>query len=99
TPVSMVEPLLPLADLVLIMSVHPGFGGQSFIESSLQKIAELREIRNARGMRTLIEVDGGITTANAPAIVSAGADVLVAGNTIFASSDPVATIQTLRQAV
>ncbi|HNY01469.1 MAG TPA: ribulose-phosphate 3-epimerase [Bacteroidales bacterium] len=99
TPVSRIEPLLPLADLVLIMSVHPGFGGQSFIESSLQKIAELREIRNARGMRTLIEVDGGITTANAPAIVSAGADVLVAGNTIFASSDPVATIQTLRQAV
>jgi ribulose-phosphate 3-epimerase len=79
-------------DLVLVMSVEPGFGGQSFIPESLDKIRELRRLVDARGLKTLIEVDGGISAANAREVFDAGADVLVAGNAVFGAPDPAAEI-------
>jgi ribulose-phosphate 3-epimerase len=84
-------------DLVCMMSVNPGFGGQKFINNTIQKIHELRNMIHDNGAHTLIEVDGGVTLENAHAIVKAGADVLVAGNTVFSSSDPVGTITKLKQ--
>lgn len=95
TPVSTLVPYLPEIDLVLIMSVEPGFGGQSFLEGSLEKIAELRREIEKCGAKTLIEVDGGITLENARPIFDAGADAIVAGYTVFATPDPVATIHRL----
>jgi len=93
TPVSVLEPYLGELDLVLVMSVEPGFGGQSFIEGSLDKIRELREMIEARGLKTLIEVDGGISALNARRVFDAGADVLVAGNAVFGAPDPAAEIE------
>lgn len=95
TPVSAIVPYLNDLDLVLIMSVEPGFGGQSFIEGSTEKVAELRREIDRCGSRAVIEIDGGITLANAGAQFAAGCDILVAGNTIFGSEDPAHTIHEL----
>ncbi len=98
TPVQVLEDVLADIDLVLIMSVNPGFGGQKFIPQALDKIKKLRQMIAAVGSNAVIEVDGGVTLDNAPVLVAAGADVLVAGNTVFSSPDPVATIKKLKQA-
>lgn len=98
TDVSVLEGLLGLVDLVLVMSVHPGFGGQSFIESSPAKIAAIVEMCKAEGAAPLIEVDGGIGVATAPLVRAAGADVLVAGSAIFCADDPVAALRGIRDA-
>jgi ribulose-phosphate 3-epimerase len=84
-------------DMVLIMSVNPGFGGQKFIPNTLNKIRTLRRMIDERGLATKIEIDGGVTLENAPDIVKAGADVLVAGNTVFKSKDPKDTIAQLKK--
>jgi ribulose-phosphate 3-epimerase len=97
TPVEALKEVLDDLDMVLIMSVNPGFGGQKFIPNTLQKIRDLHRMVHERGLATKIEVDGGITLENAPAIVKAGAQVLVAGNTIFKSRDPKATIAQLKR--
>ena len=96
TPVSFLKDVLAELDLVNIMSVNPGFGGQSFIEHSIQKIQELRSLIQATGSAAKIEVDGGVDLKNAPAIVSAGADVLVAGNAVFSAPDPKEMIHQLK---
>ena len=83
---------LPLVDLVLVMSVEPGFGGQSFIPGSLEKIAQLRAMAREMGLETIIEVDGGISARNAGAVYGAGADVLVAGSSVFGAEDPQAEV-------
>ena len=97
TPISVLEPLIKEIDLVCLMSVNPGFGGQKFIPATLRKITELRRMIDLAGAVTLIEVDGGVTLENAPSIVEAGADVLVAGNSVFKSTDPLATIASLKR--
>jgi ribulose-phosphate 3-epimerase len=96
TPVSLLQNILPCIDLVLIMTVNPGFGGQSFIMESYNKIAELRCMINNGGYNVLIEVDGGIDTKNAAKLIESGVNVLVAGNSVFSSDDPEATIQRLK---
>ncbi len=96
TPISSIENIITDVDMVLIMSVNPGFGGQSFIPQSIQKIKELKKLIQKTNSQTLIQVDGGIDTTNAKQIVLAGADVLVAGNSIFTSSDRNATVQFLK---
>ncbi|TWV99475.1 ribulose-phosphate 3-epimerase [Chitinophaga pinensis] len=98
TPVHLLENIINDVDLVLIMSVNPGFGGQHFIPRSLDKIRQTREMINHYKAHALIEVDGGITTDNAASILDAGANVLVAGSSVFASKDPEATISALRNA-
>ena len=97
TPLSSIEAILPDADLLLIMSVNPGFGGQSFILSSLEKIAQARTMIARTGSRALLEVDGGVKVENAAQIVDAGADILVSGSAIFSSKDYGATIKAMRQ--
>ena len=92
TPVSVLRDILPLVDLVLVMSVEPGFGGQAFMPESLDKIAELRKMADEMGLDTIIEVDGGISSKNARQLYDAGADVLVAGNAVFGAEDPEAEI-------
>lgn len=92
TPVEVLRDILPQVDMVLIMSVEPGFGGQAFIPDSLQKIAELRAMIHKQGLDILIEVDGGISAANAGALYAAGADILVAGSSVFGADDPEAAI-------
>jgi ribulose-phosphate 3-epimerase len=87
TPVSAVEDFLPHVDLVLVMSVNPGFGGQSFIPETLPKIAKVRKMLDDRGLSAELEVDGGINEDNAPDVVKAGANVLVAGNSIFRAKE------------
>ncbi|MCX6256930.1 MAG: ribulose-phosphate 3-epimerase [Bacteroidia bacterium] len=96
TPVSLLEDIIHDIDLVLIMSVNPGFGGQKFIENSYLKIHQLSRLINDRQSRTLIEVDGGVDTNNAAKLVDAGVNVLVAGNSVFSSTDPVGTIAILK---
>lgn len=96
TPVSFLHDILHDTDIVCMMSVNPGFGGQKFIPYTLEKIKQLRKMIDERGLKTLIEIDGGVTVENAPTIVAAGADVLVAGNTVFKSPDPIATIKKLK---
>jgi ribulose-phosphate 3-epimerase len=98
TPVGLLSEILPDIDLVLLMSVNPGFGGQKFISNTFDKIRTLKKMINEKGLKVLIEIDGGITTGNASSIVEAGADVLVAGNTVFKSPDPAATIAQLKAA-
>lgn len=95
TPVDLLYPILPDVDMVLVMSVNPGFGGQSFIESSYQKIYKLDAIRDQLGLDFLIEVDGGVTSQNATQLVRKGADVLVAGSSVFKKDDTRAAIQDL----
>lgn len=97
TPVSSLQDILHEIDLVCMMSVNPGFGGQSFIPYTLEKIRQLRKMIDERGLKVHIEIDGGVTLANAASIVQAGADVLVAGNTVFKSPDPKATISELKK--
>jgi len=92
TPVAAVAPYLSELDLVLVMSVEPGFGGQSFIPGSLEKIAQLRAMAREMGLETIIEVDGGISARNAGAVYGAGADVLVAGSSVFGAEDPQAEV-------
>jgi ribulose-phosphate 3-epimerase len=96
TPVSLLKNTLPYIDMVLIMTVNPGFGGQSFILESYNKIAELRKIIDSGKHKVLIQVDGGVDTKNARRLVETGVNVLVAGNTIFSSKDPVGTISKLK---
>jgi ribulose-phosphate 3-epimerase len=97
TPVALLSDILHDIDLVCMMSVNPGFGGQKFIAYTIDKIKQLRNMINERGLNVMIEVDGGVTLDNAAAIVGAGADVLVAGNTVFRSADPAATIAALKK--
>jgi ribulose-phosphate 3-epimerase len=96
TPISTIDEVLADADLVCIMTVNPGFGGQKFIHSMLKKVESLKDSIIKKGANTLIEIDGGVTLDNASALVRAGADVLVAGNTVFAANDPMATIAALK---
>lgn len=96
SPVALLKDIIQDLDLVLIMSVNPGFGGQSFIPHSIEKINQLRSLISESGSHAKIEVDGGITLENAKQIVEAGADVLVAGNAVFKSADPKATIAALK---
>ena len=93
TSAEVLRDLLPSLDLVLVMSVEPGFGGQKFIESSIDKIAALRRMIDEAGAATLIEVDGGISVRNARRIFDAGADVLVAGSSVFGAEDPLCEIE------
>lgn len=97
TNVSLLEDIINDIDLVCIMSVNPGFGGQSFIERTYDKIKQLKEIIIRNGASTLIEIDGGVSDKNAVQLVEAGADVLVAGNYIFRAADPVATVADLKK--
>lgn len=96
TPISTIDEVLADADLVCIMTVNPGFGGQKFIHSMLNKVERLKASILKKGANTLIEIDGGVTLDNAAELVKAGADVLVAGNTVFAANDPMATIAALK---
>ena len=93
TSVDVLRDILPLVDVVLVMSVEPGFGGQSFIPASLDKIARLRALAQELGLETVIEVDGGISSRNAREVFEAGAEVLVAGNAVFGAEDPAAEIE------
>ena len=96
TPAVAAKEVLPYCDLVLVMSVNPGYGGQKFIPESVEKIAELRKMIDARGLPTEIEVDGGINPETAKLCIEAGATVLVAGSAVFQASDPAAMIRDLR---
>lgn len=96
TPVFLLEDILADLHHVLIMTVNPGFGGQKFIAHSLDKVSALRKMIDERNLDVLIEVDGGVTVENASSLVQAGADVLVAGNTVFSSKDPLQTIHQLK---
>jgi ribulose-phosphate 3-epimerase len=98
TPIEFLKDILCDLDQVLIMSVNPGFGGQHFIPQTFQKIRDLKNLIHDRGLDTLIEIDGGVTLENAGALKHAGAGVLVAGNTVFSSPDPKATISSLKNA-
>ena len=97
TNVSLLEDTINDIDLVLVMSVNPGFGGQSFIENTYNKIVQLKELIKRKGASTLIEVDGGVTNKNAKRLVDAGADALVAGSYVFKSENPIETIKDLKQ--
>ena len=96
TPVNVLEDILGDLDLVLLMSVNPGFGGQQFIERTFGKIRRLKAMIEDQGLDTLIEVDGGVNLQNAAALYEAGADILVAGNAVFKSENPLETIASLR---
>ncbi len=96
TPVSVLEDILPDLDVVLLMSVNPGFGGQKFIERTYSKIEKLRGMIEKENLRTLIEVDGGVNIENAQKLFATGADVLVAGNAVFKSENPIETIKKLK---
>ena len=96
TPVILLRNILPYINMVLIMTVNPGFGGQSFIAESYNKIAELRRMITEGGHNVLIEVDGGVDLKNSWRLVETGVDVLVAGNTVFSSKDPAETIRKLK---
>ena len=98
TPVCLLESILPYTDLVLIMSVNPGFGGQSFIPNTLEKIRALRTMAERLNPELIIEVDGGVNVQNAGVLYNAGATALVAGNAVFKSSDPLQTIRALKEA-
>jgi ribulose-phosphate 3-epimerase len=97
TPVSLLHDILPDIDLVCLMSVNPGFGGQKFISQTIEKIKLLREMCNTRNLNTHIEIDGGVTLENASSITKAGADVLVAGNTVFKAQNPKEVIAELKR--
>jgi ribulose-phosphate 3-epimerase len=98
TPVDQLQDVIADIDLVCLMSVNPGFGGQSFIPRTLEKTAQLKAMIQRAGSNTLIEIDGGVTLDNAGALVNLGADVLVAGSTVFKAADPTATIAQLKKA-
>ena len=96
TNISLLEDTINDIDLVLIMSVNPGFGGQSFIENTYNKVKQLKELITRKGASTRIQIDGGVTTENAKALADAGADVLVAGSFVFKSKNPLETIKQLK---
>ena len=96
TPVELLDDVLEMADMVCIMSVNPGFGGQKFIYQTLSKVRRLKERITERNLNTLIEIDGGVGLQNAEEILKAGADVLVAGSSVFKSEDPIDTIDRLK---
>ena len=96
TSIFLLEDILPEIDQVLVMSVNPGFGGQKFIENSYEKISRLKDLILKKSCEVLIEVDGGVNRENAPRLVKAGADVLVVGNAIFASANPLQAISELK---
>ncbi len=98
TPVNVLEDIITEVDLVLLMSVNPGFGGQNFIENTYNKISKLKNLISKTNSKSLIEIDGGVTLKNASKLVKTGADVLVAGNTVFNSNDPISVIHKLKQA-
>lgn len=97
TPVADLADVLYETDVVCMMSVNPGFGGQHFIPHTIERIKQLRKMIDEKGLKTLIEIDGGVTLENAASIMAAGADVLVAGNTVFRSANPKETIHRLKQ--
>lgn len=96
TSVSLLEDIIEELDLVCLMSVNPGFGGQKFIPRTFDKVRKLKSLIDNSGSKALIEIDGGVNLQNAPLLVEAGADVLVAGNFVFSSSNPIGTIQDLK---
>ena len=97
TPVSVLEDILGDVEMVLLMSVNPGFGGQKFIENTIEKAKRLKQMITEKGLSTLIEVDGGVQAETAPRLVAAGVDVLVSGSYVFKAPDPLATIQALKK--
>ena len=97
TPISVLEDIIKEVDLVLLMSVNPGFGGQKFIENTYNKIARLKELILSKDASVLIQVDGGVNVENAPRLFDAGADCLVAGNAVFSSEDPMKTIELMKK--
>lgn len=97
TNISLLEDTIGMIDLVLVMSVNPGFGGQSFIENTYEKVRSLKALIERKGSHALIEVDGGVTSQNARALREAGADILVAGSFVFKSEDPAHTIMDLKE--
>jgi len=97
TPVSVLEDIIGDVDMVLLMSVNPGFGGQKFIENTIKKVARLRQLIKESGSHALIEVDGGVQAETAPRLVKAGVNVLVSGSYVFKSTDPISTIHALRE--
>lgn len=97
TPVCMLEDIIRDIDMVLLMSVNPGFGGQAFIENTIKKVERLRELISSSGSKALIEVDGGVQADTAPRLVKAGVDVLVSGSYIFKSTNPEGVIHNLRE--
>ena len=99
TPIAVLEDIITDVDLLLIMSVNPGFGGQSFIENTYKKVSQAKELITKTGSKALIEVDGGVNTTNTPKLVAAGADVLVAGSFVFNAPDPKKTIEALKRSV
>lgn len=98
TPVDQLENVLELTDVVCMMSVNPGFGGQKFIERTYEKVSKLKEMIVKQGTNTQIEIDGGVTSDNASKLMQAGADILVAGSFVFRSDDPINTIANLKRA-
>lgn len=97
TPISLLEDILEDLDMVLLMSVNPGYGGQRFIEHSVEKTARLKDMILGKGLNTWIEVDGGVNMASGKRLIDAGADVLVAGSFVFSSPDPLQTIRELKE--
>ena len=97
TDIHALDPYLGEVDMVLLMSVEAGYGGQSFIPESVERLRYLREAIDSRGLKTLIEVDGGINTKNTSLLWEAGADILVAGSAVFQAKDPIATVEELKQ--
>lgn len=98
TPISSLKDILYMADLICMMSVNPGFGGQKFIENTYNKIKELKAMSHAQNLNPFIEIDGGVTIANAKSLLDAGANALVAGNTVFSADNPLEAIATLKNA-
>ena len=96
TPAHLLSEIVTEADFILIMSVNPGFGGQSFIENTYHKLEKIKEIIKETGSKCLIEIDGGVNKDNAPLLVKAGADILVAGNSVFGAPDPIKAIRDLK---
>jgi ribulose-phosphate 3-epimerase len=98
TPLSAIEEALPFADYVLVMSVNPGFGGQRFVPGTLDKVRRLKLMIDERGLKTRIEIDGGIDKTNVADVVAAGAEIIVAGTAVFGAGDPAAGVRELREA-
>lgn len=97
TPVSVLEEILPDCEMVLLMSVNPGYGGQKFIESTYDKVRKLRTMIQEKGLNTLIEIDGGVNQETGQKLVDAGADILIAGSYVFGAKDPIETIANLKK--
>jgi ribulose-phosphate 3-epimerase len=98
TPLVALEEALPYADFILLMSVNPGFGGQKFIQTSLDKLRRLRLMIESRGLKTRIEIDGGVDAKNIAEVAAAGAEIVVAGTAVFGASDPARSVRELREA-